>query len=58
MAAVSSDSAVAAEEWSVSATTEPVSHNSRAAAVVIPILVAVVQIAWLAVLGYALWAIA
>ena len=53
MAAVSSDSTATAEELSVCGTAEPVSVNSRAGAVVIPILLAV-EVGWLAVLGYVL----
>lgn len=58
MAAVSSDSAVAAENLSVCAiAAQPVSRSRGAEAVVIPIIFAV-EVAWLGVLGYAIWAIA
>ena len=56
MAAVSSDSAVAAEETSASATAQPVTPNSRLSGVVIPIFLAV-EVGWLAVLGYVLWSL-
>ena len=57
MAAVSSDSAVAAEETSASATAaQPVTPNTRVSVVVIPIFLAV-EVGWLAVLGYVLWSL-